>query len=129
MDNYYNTEYLTLKKSKLTPPKYVFGIVWPILYVLMAISFVIIYMKCKYICFPLKVYILHIILNIIWTYLFIKIKTKIIALIDILIMICLLIYCMLEFHKYSIVASTILLPYLIWLCFAAYLNIYIVFNN
>lgn len=129
MNNYYNTDYIKLNKSKLTPPNYVFGIVWPILYMLMAISFGIIYQKCNKLCFPLKIFMVHILFNIIWTYLFINFKNKLIALIDIVIMICLLIYCILEFRTYSILASNILIPYLIWLGFATYLNLYIVLNN
>lgn len=129
MNNYYNTDYIKLNKSKLTPPNYVFGIVWPILYMVMAISFGIIYQKCNKLCFPLKIFMVHILFNIIWTYLFINFKNKLIALIDIIIMIFLLIYCMLEFRKYSILASNILIPYLIWLGFATYLNLYIVVNN
>ena len=129
MDNYYSKDYLKLKKSSLTPPNYVFGIVWPILYTFMSISFYIIYTKCNKVCFPLKIYMFHIILNLIWTYLFINIENKLIALIDIIIMIGLLIYCMIVFRKYSILASNILIPYLIWLCFATYLNLYIVVNN
>ena len=129
MDNYYSKDYLKLKKSTLTPPNYVFGIVWPILYTFMSISFYIIYTKCNKVCFPLKTYMFHIILNLIWTYLFINIENKLIALIDIIIMIGLLIYCMIVFRKYSILASNILIPYLIWLCFATYLNLYIVVNN
>lgn len=45
---YYDSKkYTSLKKSKLAPPNYVFGIVWPILYLLLAISFLIIFLEKK----------------------------------------------------------------------------------
>jgi benzodiazapine receptor len=130
MNNYYNSDnYLKINKSSLTPPNYVFGIVWPILYILMGISFFMVYNRCKSVCFPLQVFLVHMVFNLIWTYLFIKYKNKLVALVDIIIMIALLVYCVIEFRKYSVLASNILLPYLLWLCFATYLNVYIVINN
>jgi len=130
MNNYYNSDnYLKINKSSLTPPNYVFGIVWPILYILMGVSFFMVYNKCKSMCFPLQVFLVHMGFNLIWTYLFIKYKNKLVALIDIIIMIALLVYCLIKFRKYSVLASNILLPYLLWLCFATYLNVYIVINN
>lgn len=130
MNNYYNSDnYLKINKSSLTPPNYVFGIVWPILYILMGISFFMVYNKCKSMCFPLQVFLVHMGFNLIWTYLFIKYKNKLVALIDIIIMIALLVYCLIKFRKYSVLASNILVPYLLWLCFATYLNVYIVINN
>ena len=130
MNNYYNSDnYLKINKSSLTPPNYVFGIVWPILYILMGISFFMVYNKCKSMCFPLQVFLVHMGFNLIWTYLFFKYKNKLVALIDIIIMIALLVYCLIKFRKYSVLASNILAPYLLWLCFATYLNVYIVINN
>ena len=132
MDNYYKTtKYTKLKKSPLSPPNYVFGIVWPILYLLMSVSFFIILKINKYSfnSIPLIIFIIHLFFNFIWTYLFQNYKNKMIALIDLLIVILLTIYIIIEFYKINKLASYLLIPYIIWLCFAFYLNLFIVINN
>ena len=58
-NNYYSTDYLELKKSPLTPPNYVFGIVWPILYTMMGISALLVFNKCNKLCLPLIVFMIH----------------------------------------------------------------------
>lgn len=132
MDNYYKKkEYTQLKKSPLTPPNYLFGIVWPILYLLMAISLFIILKINKYSfnSIPIVIFIIHLFFNFIWTYLFQNYKNKMIALADLLIVILLTIYIIIEFYKINKLASYLLIPYIIWLCFAFYLNLFIVINN
>ena len=132
MDNYYKTtKYTKLKKSPLSPPNYVFGIVWPILYLLMTVSFFIILKINKYSfnSIPLIIFIIHLFFNFIWTYLFQNYKNKMIALTDLLIVILLTIYIIIEFYKINKLASYLLIPYIIWLCFAFYLNLFIVINN
>ena len=50
--------YRSLRRSTLTPPDYVFGIVWTILYITMFISFILVatHKQCKYTCFPLIIF-------------------------------------------------------------------------
>ena len=131
MENYYNSnKYLKLKKSELTPPNYVFGIVWPILYLLLAISFLIIFFENKKkINLGLIIFIIHLIFNFIWTYLFINFKDKRIALVDLIIVLVLIVFSFYEFLKINTFGALLLLPYILWLCFALYLNLFIVINN
>lgn len=131
MKNYYKSkDYLNLKKSKLAPPNYVFGIVWPILYLLLAISFYLIFQKSKFkLNKPIIIFLIHLFFNLIWTYLFINFKDKKIALVDLLLILILIIYCYFEFIKINKIAGYLLLPYIVWLCFALYLNLFIVINN
>jgi len=128
-NNYYSTDYLELKKSPLTPPNYVFGIMWSILYTMMGISALLVFNKCKKPCFPLVFFMIHLFFNLIWTYLFINIKNKIVAFLDLLLILGLALYCLIEFRKYSVFASNLLVPYVLWLLFAGYLNLYIILNN
>ena len=77
MDRIKNREwYNSLKKSKLTPPGYVFGIVWPILYVLLAVSFLLTIKspKCIGFCSPLVFFTAQMALNFIWTTVFFRMK-------------------------------------------------------
>jgi translocator protein len=128
---YNNNWYKNLNKSSLTPPNWVFGIVWPILYTLLAISFIFTFTskKCKGLCTPLKFFIIQMILNLSWTTIFFKYNLPIISLIVIILIIFFTILTYKSMSSINKFASYLLLPYLFWLCFATYLNSYIVFNN
>lgn len=123
--------YDNLNKSSLTPPNYVFSIVWPLLYTLLAISFIFTYTskKCKGICKPLKFFILQLILNLMWTTIFFKFKYIVTAFLMILVIIIITYYTFMLMIPISKLSAYLLIPYLLWLCFASYLNFYIIFNN
>lgn len=127
MNNWYNN----IKKSKLNPPSWVFGVVWPILYCTMIVSFIKVYLnkKCENLCYPLIIFIFHTILNFIWTTLFFKFKNISLALIDLILLDISLIYIIFLFYQIDKTASLILVPYLIWILFATYLTFFIFFNN
>lgn len=123
--------YYNLNKSKISPPSWIFGIVWPILYLLMAISFIIIIRndKCNKFCRPLIYFGIQLIFNLLWTSLFFKLKNPFLSLIDLILIIIFTIITIVEFYKISLYASLLLIPYILWLFLAFYLNIYIVIYN
>ena len=112
--------YYSLNKAPLNPPGYIFGIVWPILYLLMAL---VGYLNSNKIFKP---FVIQLFLNGIWSWLFFAWHLPIIALIDILFLIIVNIYIFKELKKGS---KLMHLPYLIWLSFATYLNAGIVILN
>ena len=118
-----DTWYEELIKSPLNPPSYVFGIVWPILYAIMA--FVSFKMAEKI----SALFIMQLLANAAWSWVFFYFHAPLIALVDISV----LIYLNLKIISVIKVESSILfymyLPYLIWLSFAAFLNASIVFLN
>ena len=129
--NYDKKWYKSLKNSPLTPPDYVFGIVWPILYITMFIAFVLVAVssKCKYVCFPLVIFLVGLFFNLIWSYLFFTLKQPVIAGIDLVIMYILNLLTLFYFYKITPIATYILIPYTLWITFALYLNMYIILNN
>jgi tryptophan-rich sensory protein len=115
--------YANIVKSPLNPPSFVFGIVWPILYAIMA--FVSFKMADKI----SNLFIAQLIANAAWSWMFFYFHAPVIALVDIIV----LIYLNQKILKILKGESTVLfylyLPYLIWLSFAAFLNASIVFLN
>jgi tryptophan-rich sensory protein len=115
--------YANLVKSPLNPPSFVFGIVWPILYAIMA--FVSFKMADKI----SNLFIAQLIANAAWSWMFFYFHAPVIALVGIIV----LIYLNQKILKILKGESTVLfylyLPYLIWLSFAAFLNASIVFLN
>lgn len=126
-----NTWYKDLNRAPWSPPSYVFGIIWPILYLLMTISVLLVLFnkKCYPYCRPITFFILQLILNLFWTTVFFQLQQPIIALIMIVLIIGITAYTALQFYPYSKIASLLLVPYLLWLCVALSLNGYIVLYN
>jgi benzodiazapine receptor len=121
--------YLNLNKSELTPPGYIFSIVWIILYILMSVSVWIIWTKEKKITFPIQLYIIQLILNFTWSPLFFKYHCINESLLLLLLIWTLVFINIILFYLINKTAGILLIPYLIWLSFALYLNYYIVENN
>lgn len=126
-----NEWYKTLNKPPLTPPSAYFPIAWGILYTLMAISFVIIlfkpYTKDKYIA--VNLFLFQLILNFTWSYVFFELKSIVLAFIDLLLLLLFLIFTVYYFFKLSKTAGILLIPYLLQVIFALYLNLGILFLN
>lgn len=138
MDN--NIWYRSLKKSNLTPPDYVFGYVWTILYIMMFYS-LIKYIKTKNVTkyknksntknknIGLIFFNIQLFLNVIWSSIFFKyrdIKSGLYILIALWIS---LITTFNIFYRKNKQAGLLLIPYLVWTSFALYLNYYIVVSN
>ena len=115
--------YQSLVKSDLNPPGYVFGIAWPILYLLMSISA---YRNFDSIA---KIFFIQLFFNTIWSWLFFFYHLPFIALLDIWLLIFLNINILIALAKKDKLAMILYIPYVIWLLFASYLNIFIVINN
>ena len=71
-----NEWYKKLKKAPWTPPDYVFGIVWSVLYLLMFISAYLIFInkKCFPFCYALTIFVVQLLINLCWTTIFFKYK-------------------------------------------------------
>lgn len=123
--------YGKLKKSPLTPPDYVFGIVWPLLYILLLMYVValVIHSKCEGLCPPLIPFIIQLIINFSWSPVFFRYQKIKIALGMIILMILLTGYTMYLTYPIDARLILLLLPYFLWICFAGYLNLDIVLRN
>jgi tryptophan-rich sensory protein len=115
--------YLSLDKSRLNPPSYVFGIVWPILYILMMVSAFLAHKKI------FSIFIIQLIFNAAWSWLFFRFQMPLIALLDIYLLIAINIYILNLMYKENKLAFFLFIPYIIWISFASYLNLFIVINN
>ena len=120
--------YKNQKKSSLTPPGYVFGIAWSILYVILAIYFVLA-LNVPGSQKALTYFVIQMLFNISWTYVFFNRKLQVTAFVMILVMILFSVLSMVEMFKLNKMIALLLIPYIAWLCFASYLNGYIILNN
>ena len=118
-----NIWYVTINKSPLTPPNYLFGVVWSILYTMIAISgWAIWHGKYKKIRQLKTLYIVQLIFNWAWSPIFFTYHLTGLALIWIFLIIGMVFFIILKTYKKLKLISLLFIPYFLWLSFAAYLN-------
>lgn len=120
--------YNEITTPKLSPPGIVFPIVWTILYTLMGISFYIV-TKDGFNSNITEIYLVQLIVNSLWTFIFFGFENFLLGWIWILVLIVLVIIMIYRFYKVNKLAGLLQIPYLIWLCFAFYLNFSIYLLN
>lgn len=116
-------DYNTLQKPPLSPPGFIFGIVWSILYLLMGIAYGILVYKGKSNAEVSKIYLTQLIVNLIWPILFFVFKLRLFSSIWIIILLILVISMVIKFYKKDKIIGYSQIPYLLWIMLATYLNI------
>lgn len=122
--------YQTINKPALSPPGILFPIVWTILYILMGVSLYLVYKSDSgYRPAALLTFALQLIFNFVWSLLFFNGRMYTFAFIWLLALWLLIILMIVEFKKVKPIAAWLQIPYLLWVTFAAYLNLSIAIMN
>jgi benzodiazapine receptor len=120
--------YLSLSKAPWTPPGWVFGVAWTSIMICFSIYLLYFFTK-KYTRKKLLLFIIQVLLNVSWNYVFFNQQQVLFALIIITLLTALIFYLFLSYLKEQKKVSYLLLPYMIWLCIATSLNLYILIHN
>ncbi len=115
----------TINKPYLSPPGWVFLVVWTILYILMGIASYIVLTSSQSqykIKMALAVYLIQLVFNFIWPIIFFNAQNYILAFICIVVLWVLILITTVLFCNISKTAGKLMIPYLIWVTFAGYLN-------
>lgn len=124
------TIYQQLEKPALSPPGWVFPVVWTILYILMGISAYLIYVsdsveKDR----AINLYVLQLFLNFSWSIIFFNMEAYLFAFV-VLVLLWIIIFLMIRsFYEINKIAGLLQIPYLLWVTFAGYLNLSIYLLN
>ena len=123
--------YDTLVKSPLTPPSWVFGIVWPILYVLMGVSAWLIWQlpRDPARSHALRLFVAQFLVNLAWSPVFFGAHLITLSVVLIAMLLTLVALTLWRFCALNRLAAALLLPYLGWITFALYLNAFIWVKN
>ncbi|MEE1943601.1 TspO/MBR family protein [Pedobacter sp. KR3-3] len=119
------TWYLTINKPAFNPPNAVFGPVWSLLYILMGISSYLVWKKRKTTMgysWAVGIYILQLLLNLMWSYLFFYQHQIGFALIEIGLLLLTIIINAFIFYRIDKTAGWLFVPYILWVSFASYLT-------
>ncbi len=114
----------SLNQPPLAPPAWLFPVVWTVLYALMAIAAYRVFVSDDMDRGPaLRLYLLQVIVNVLWPFLFFRLEWRLFAFFWLLLLIALVILTMVSFFRIDRVAFWLFVPYLAWVSFAAYLNL------
>ena len=119
-----STWYPTLNKPTWTPSGSTIGFVWTILYAAMAIAAWIVWSNGGLMTQlrPLGIYAIQLFLNAGWSFLFFGLRSPGLALVEIVVLWIAILVTLISFWKVSRVAGALMIPYLLWVSFAAFLN-------
>jgi len=119
------TWYPLLQKPPWTPPGFVFGPVWTVLYLLMGVSAWLIWRDSKGNSRrkALLIFAVQLVLNGTWSFLFFGLRSPGWAALEIVVLWCSIVATLLAFARIRRLAAGLLLPYLVWVSYAAALNI------
>ena len=125
------TWYRTLQKPFFTPPNWLFGPAWTLLYALMGGAIVLIWnsKKSKARTFSILVFFLQLALNFTWSIMFFGLRSPLYGFINILILWAAIFLAIIRFYRVSKVASFLMIPYILWVSFATALNFSIMLLN
>jgi translocator protein len=118
------TWYASLNRPSFSPPNWIFGPVWTSLYILLGISFFLIWREetSKMRNLAIRVFLIQMLLNFSWSFLFFYFHLIGIALIEIILLWISITAMIYLFYKIKPAAAYLNIPYLLWVSFAAILN-------
>ncbi len=116
--------YFALEKSSLTPPNWVFPVAWTSLYLMIGVSLYAFLINADGKCRPaLVMFAIQLVLNAAWSWLFFGQHEPGLALVDIVLLWLSIAATAVLFGRASRLAGVLLVPYLLWVSFATYLNV------
>lgn len=123
--------YASFVKPPLSPPSWLFGVVWPVLYLLMGIAAYMIYQTPRT---PERkkataIYWTQLFVNFLWPIVFFRFGWYWASVAVIFLLIILVIITTVRFYGIHETAGCLMIPYLLWILFAAYLNVGVAFLN
>ena len=121
--------YSQLIKSNLNPPDWVFAPVWTTLYLMMTLAIWFFWHSKNKDMSTIYIYLIHIVFNTTWSIVFFGLHQIFLALIVLIILIALIITLIIRFKRVNFVSYYLMIPYLLWCCFALFLNINLLLLN
>ena len=127
MDNGPRTDwYIHLNKAPWTPPGWVFGFAWTFIMVCFSFYLTDLFLKFKSLAVKIA-FTIQVILNVSWNYLFFNQHFVLLGFINLLFLNIILCYFFFSISKNN--TKYLLIPYMIWMCIATSLNLYILIHN
>ena len=121
--------YSQLVKSNFNPPDWVFAPVWTTLYLLMTLAIWFFWHTKNRDINTVYIYFIHIVFNTTWSIVFFGLHQIFLALVVLMILILLIIILIIRFKRVNFVSYYLMIPYLLWCCYALFLNFNLLILN
>ena len=115
--------YSTLIKPLFNPPNWIFAPVWTTLYLMMTVAIWFFWHSKKRDMSTVYIYFIHIVFNATWSIIFFGLHNIFLALLTLILLISLIIILILRFRRVNMLSFYLMIPYLLWCCFALVLNL------
>ena len=127
--NFKEPWYSLLNKPVFNPPDWIFAPVWTSLYLMMTVAIWIFWHTKNKNINTVYIYFIHLIFNTTWSVVFFVIHNMVLALIVLIVLIALIINLILRFKRVNMFSVYLMIPYLLWCCFALILNTSLIMIN
>ena len=121
--------YSLINKPTFNPPSWVFAPVWTTLYLMMTVAIWLFWHSKNRDMNTIYIYFIHILFNTTWSVVFFAFHNILLALINLTILLCLIIILILRFKRVNYVSAYLMIPYLLWSCYALFLNFNLLILN
>ena len=121
--------YSQLVKSSYNPPDWIFAPVWTTLYLMMTFAIWLFWLSKKRDMNTIYIYFIHIVFNTTWSVIFFAFHNILLALINLMILIWLIVILILRYRRVNNVSAYLMIPYLLWSCYALFLNLNLLILN
>jgi tryptophan-rich sensory protein len=127
--NFKEPWYSLIIRPSFSPPDWVFAPVWTILYFMMTLAIWLFWHSTNRDMKTVYIYFIHIIVNTTWSITFFVFHQIAISILVLIILIALIIILIKNFKRVNLISSYLMIPYLLWCCFALVLNLSIFVLN
>ena len=114
--------YSLINKPSFNPPSWIFAPVWTILYLMMTIAIWLVWHSKNRDMNTIYIYFIHIVFNTTWSIVFFGLHKILFALFILMLLIYLIIILILRFRRVNMLSFYLMIPYLLWCCYALILN-------
>ncbi len=127
--NFKEPWYSLLNKPVFNPPDWIFAPVWTTLYLMMTVAVWIFWHTKNKNINTIYIYFIHLVFNTTWSVVFFVFHNMVLALITLIVLIALIIILILRFKRVNMFSVYLMIPYLLWCCFALLLNTSLIIIN
>ena len=119
------TWYATLQRPSFAPPNWIFGPVWTILFLLMGVALYLVWQsKGRHKQLAYFIFGAQLAFNFLWSILFFALHNPMLAFLELIVLWFLILFNILVFYRLNKLSAFLLIPYLVWVSFAGFLNAY-----
>ena len=121
--------YSSIIKPSFNPPDWIFAPVWTTLYLMMTIAIWFFWHSKNKDINTIYIYLIHLIFNTTWSVVFFVFHNMLLAFVILIVLIGLIVVLIVRFRRVNIASYYLMIPYLLWCCFALTLNLNLILLN